>query len=98
MTRFWFSWVQPTGDHRPLTDGYAVIRPIPYTIERIAAGDYRASFAEANIAIGGRDPQDAYQSLVAEILDTYEVLEAEATNSPHAQAQLDVLRTYIGKT
>jgi hypothetical protein len=78
--------------------GYAVRRPIPYKIEMVAAGDYLASFDDANIAVGGRDAQDAYQSLVAEILDTYDVLEVEAEHSPQAQAQFALLQTYIVKT
>lgn len=78
--------------------GYAVLSPIPYRIEKIADDNYQASFDEGNIAIGGRDPQDAYQSLVAEILDTFDVLEAEPTLSQDAEAQFRLLRTYIAKT
>ena len=56
-----------------------------------------ATFQEANIAIGGFDRQDAYQSFVAEILDTFDVLTEEEYLGPDAAAQLQVLRTYIGK-
>ena len=89
-------------DSRPIVDlhedGYVVLRPIPIKIERVNEGGFLATFSEANIAIGGLDYQDAYQSLVAEILDTFDTLtEEEERLSPDAAAQLQVLRTYIGQ-
>ena len=78
--------------------GYAVSRPIPYRIERVGGGNYEASFTEANIAIGGVDPQDAYQSLVAEILDTFDTLLDEPDLGADAAAQLQTLQQYIVKT
>jgi hypothetical protein len=81
-----------------LEDGYDVLQPIPYEIDEINAGDFLASFEEANIAIGGSDPGDAYQALLAEILDTFDALVAEPNLSANAAEQLRILRTYIGKT
>jgi len=78
--------------------GYLVRQPIPYAIERIGEGDYLASFSEANIAIGGANPQDAYQALVAEILDTFDLLTAEQHLHADAAAQRQVLEMHIVKT
>jgi len=79
--------------------GYTVIQPIPYQIERVAPDDYLASFPDGNIAIGGEDASEAYQGLIAEILDTFDVLTAPRANlSPAAEAQLAVLRQYIVRT
>lgn len=78
-----------------LEDEYVVLTPIPYQITRHDNGDYVAAFNEANIAINGVDPQDAYQSLVAEILDTYDTLSSEPRLGPDANAQLELLRTYL---
>ena len=76
-------------------DGYRVLKPIPIDIRRIGDGNFLASFQEANIAIGGLDSQDAYQGLVAEILNTFDTLNGEASLGPDAAAQLEVLRSYI---
>jgi hypothetical protein len=81
-----------------LEEGYVVLLPIPVQISRSTDGTYLASFEEANIAIGGADPQDAYQSLVAEILDTIDTLIDEPRLSPPAAAQLQVLRNYVFKS
>ena len=90
--------VEPAEDQiTSLEEGYAVLRPIPYKIEKIHDGNYQASFREANIAIGGVDEQDAYQSLVAEILDTFDTLTDEPLLVPDLILQLQVLRTYIAK-
>lgn len=87
-------------DLRPIVDlhedGYIVLQPIPIIIERVD-DSFLATFEEANIAIGGVNRQDAYQSLVAEILDTFDALTEEGHLGPDAAAQLQVLRTYIGK-
>ena len=96
----WFFLVGPEVDIEEgtidrLEEGYTVLQPIHYRIERIAEGDYLATFAEGNIGIGGVDPQDAYQGLVAEILDTFDALGNEDALSPAATAQLQVLRTYL---
>ena len=88
-------------DERPIVDlnedGYVVFQPIPIKIERTDDTSFLATFQEANIAMVGVDRQDAYQSLVAEILDTFDVLTGEGHLGPDAAAQLQVLRTYIGK-
>lgn len=78
-----------------LEDGYNVTVPIPVTIERVDDKTYQATFEEANIAITGFDGQDAYQSLVAEILDTYDTLVNEPELGRDAAAQLAVLRRHI---
>lgn len=79
-------------------EGYALLKPIPITIERIDDADYLASFKEANIAISGSDSQDAFQSLVAEILDTFDSLSEEEENlGRDAAAQFDLLKGYVVK-
>jgi hypothetical protein len=75
--------------------GYALLRPIPYRIEQLRAGDFLATFADANIGIGGVDAQDAYQSLIAEILDTFDTLISQERLSTAAVQQLRVLQTYL---
>lgn len=79
-------------------DGYRLLQPIPYEINPLRADDFLATFDEGNIGISGDDAQDAYQSLVAEILDTFDRLSSEPRLSPAASRQLEVLRRYIVKT
>ena len=74
---------------------YRVRQPFSIKITRIGAGNFEASFREANIAISGIDRDDAYQALVAEILDTLGTLEEEPNLIPSATKQLQVLREYI---
>ena len=78
--------------------GYRVLQPIPVRIKRIGNRDFEASFREANIAMSGSDSQDAYEALVADILETFDVLTAEQALGPDAADQLRILRTYIGRT
>ena len=78
--------------------GYSVLRRIPVEIKRIGPTDYEASFSEANIAMSGTSGQDAYQALVADILDTFDTLSAEQNLGPAAAEQLHILNTYIGRT
>jgi hypothetical protein len=93
-----FDWSdQQDGTIRDLEDGYQVLRPIPYRIVRQENGEFLAQFTEANIAITGTDQHDAYQSLIAEILDTYDVLTSEQQLSPAAAEQMATLRTYLVK-
>ena len=77
--------------------GYRVLRPIPVVIRRVGIGNCEASFREANIAMSGSDSDDAFQALVAEILDTFDMLPQEQNLGPDAAKQLQVLRTYIAK-
>ena len=75
--------------------GYHVLQPIPVEIRRVGIGDFEASFREANIAISGSDQDDAYQALVAEILETFDVLLTEQNLGPDATEQCRILLTYI---
>ena len=75
--------------------GYHVLQPIPVEIRRVGIGDFEASFREANIAISGSDQDDAYQALVAEILETFDVLLTEQNLGPDATEQRRILVTYI---
>ena len=92
----------PAIEHVQITDlgeaGYGIRKTIPVEIKSIEAGNFEASFREANIAISGVDSDDAYQALVAEILDTFDVLVQEPTLGPDAAEQLRILRTYIVRT
>lgn len=80
-----------------LEDGYEVRKPLWAKIEKINEGNYLATFEEGGIGISGEDSQDAYQSLVAEILDVFDALNDEAVLSPAAESQLEILQTYIVK-
>lgn len=77
--------------------GYQVLQPIPVEIEKVAPGDFLASFREANISISGIDNDDAYEALLAEILDTFDSLTEEKSLGKSAAKQLRVLKTYIAK-
>ena len=89
----------PRTEHVRIEDlgeaGYGVLRPIPVEIKRVGIGDFEASFRAANIAISGSDQDDACQALVAEILDTFDVLVGERNLGPDAAGQLRILNTYI---
>ncbi|MDE0103127.1 MAG: hypothetical protein OXN89_12170 [Bryobacterales bacterium] len=74
---------------------YKLTKPIRVMIRRIGSEDFEAVFRKANIAISGSDWDDARQSLVAEILDTFEMLLHERSLCPPAAEQLRILRTYI---
>ncbi len=76
-------------------EGYRVVRAFCVQITRIGVGNFEASFREANIAISGTDRDDAYQALVAEILDTFDILAEERNLIPRAVEQLEILRKYI---
>jgi hypothetical protein len=78
--------------------GYCILQPIPVEIRRVGIGDFEASFREANIAMPGSDSNDALQALVAEILETFDVLLRERNLAPDAVVQRRILRTYIVRT
>ena len=78
--------------------GYESLQPIPVEIRRVDVGDYEAWFREGNIAIAGTDGRDALQALVAEILDTFDLLLTEPDLGPDAVEQLRILHTYIART
>ena len=89
----------PRTEHFSIDDlgeaGYRVLQPIPVEIRRVGIVNFEASFREANIAISGSDQDDAYQALVAEILETLDVLLTEQNLGPDATEQRRILRTYI---
>ena len=78
--------------------GYRILKPIPVEIKTVEVGDVEASFREANIAMSGADTNDALQALVADILDTFDVLISEHNLGPDAAEQRRLLRTYIART
>ena len=78
--------------------GYCILQPIPVEIRRVGIGDFEASFREANIAMSGSDSNDALQALVAEILETFDVLLREQNMVPDAVVQRQILSTYIVRT
>ena len=80
-----------------LEQGYIVLNPLTVRVRPLADDVFEAAFTAANIAITGNSVQDAYQSLIAEILDTFDALEAEPQLSPVAAAQRQTLRTHIGR-
>ena len=78
--------------------GYRILQPIPVEIRRVGIGDFEASFREANIAMSGSDSDDAFQALVAEILETFDVLMSERRLGPDAAEQRRILSAYIVRT
>ena len=89
----------PRTEHVRIEDlgeaGYYVLQPIPVEIKRVGIRDFEASFREANVAMSGIDRDDAFQALVAEILETFDVLLSEQNLGPDAAEQCRILRTYI---
>jgi hypothetical protein len=88
-----FVWIDNLGEA-----GYHILQPIPIKIRRVEAGDFLASFREANISMSGIDNDDALQALLAEILETFDVLVKERSLGPDAAKQLQILNTYIVRT
>jgi hypothetical protein len=83
----------------PSGEPYKVIKPIPVKIVREHETDFTATFEAGNISIGGETFQDAFQSLVLEILDTLDtLLDCNASLGRDAALQLRTLSGYIGKT
>ena len=79
--------------------GYEVLQPIPYTIERIDDADFIASVESLNVATGGTDWHDAYQALVAALLDTFDALRTELNPvGQDAASQLAAFNAYLVKT
>lgn len=75
---------------------YTLLQPIPVKIERIEDNDSLASFEEANIAMSGETEQEAFQNLVAAVLDSFEDFSGEeASLGPEPARQLRVLRRYL---
>ena len=52
--------------------GYTILRPIPVTYEEMSDTDVQAGFEPANIAISGTSRQDAYQSLIEELVTAFD--------------------------
>lgn len=84
------TWIDDLGEA-----GYRILQPIPVEIRRVGIGDFEASFRKANIAMSGSDSNDALQALVAEILETFDVILTEQNLGPDAAEQRRILRTYI---
>lgn len=85
-------WIDDLGEA-----GYHVLQPIPVEIKRAGTGDFEASFREANIAMSGSDHDDALQALLAEILETFDMLLREQNLGPDAAEQRRILHTYIAR-
>ena len=87
-----YVWIDDLGE-----GVYRVRKPFSVRISRIGVGNFEASFREANIAMSGINRDDAYQALVAEILDTFDILASERVLIPAAVEQRRTLREYIVK-
>jgi hypothetical protein len=91
----------PRGEHIWIDNlgeaGYDVLRSIPAEIQKVAPEDFIATFRDANIAISGIDRDDAYEALLAEILDTFDSLTEEKSLGKSAAKQLRLLQKYIAK-
>jgi hypothetical protein len=75
---------------------YRLLKPTSVHIKRLGDDDFLACFNEANIAISGDSPQEAFQGLASHILDVFEILELEeSTLGPEPTRQLAVLREHI---
>lgn len=80
------------------SESYFFLRPIPVVIEQPGPGEFLARFEEANIAMSGETPEDARESLLANILDVFELFTDEETKlGPEPARQLWVLRKYLAR-
>ena len=77
---------------------YVLLHPIPVHFEDCEGGVI-AHFNEAELAIGGSDRDDALDSLVLWVLDSYDSVSAEDhRNLGETPAlQLRVLNNYVGR-
>lgn len=77
---------------------YKLIKKIPITMTQNGEHDFTASFDEANIAIGGISYDAAFETLVDEIIDTFDYLSYHENElGPGPEQQLIVLNKYIEK-
>lgn len=75
---------------------YTLLQPIPVKIEQIEEGDFLAGFDEANVAMSGETYQEAFQNLVAEVLNSFESFITEEANlGPEPARQLGILKKYL---
>lgn len=75
---------------------YTLLQPIPIRIEKVEEDDFLACFEEANISMSGETPDEAFQNLIADILEAFELFCTEETTlGPEPTRQLDVLRRYL---
>ena len=88
-----------TQDDIPAEEPYRIIKPVPVKVEREREMDFTATFEAGNVSIGGETFQDAFQSLVLEIMDTLDsLLDSDVNLGPDAKRQLRALGDYIVKT
>ncbi len=81
-----------------LGTSYALLRPIPVAVEQVGPDDFLAHFEEANIAMSGETAEDARESLLANILDVFDLFtNEEASLGPEPARQLGVLRKYLAR-
>jgi hypothetical protein len=82
----------------PSDEPYEILKGIPVKIDKDGEIEYTASFEEANLAIGGNSPREAFDSLIYEILDTFDHYSEQVDAlGPEPQRQLAVLNRYIAK-
>jgi hypothetical protein len=75
---------------------YTLLQPIPLKIDQVGEGDFLAGFDEANIAMSGETSQEAFQNLIAEILNAFESFSVEEANlGPEPARQLRILKKYL---
>lgn len=78
---------------------YQIVRDIPAAVE--PAGDgFIATFFDANISTSGDTEEEAVSNLRSLILDTFEYLDSETSDSlgPEPTRQLAVLRVFLRRT
>ena len=77
---------------------FAVIKPIPVTIEKTDDG-YVASFEDANVNSSGDTWDEAVSNLKYLLVDLFDDLVAEPTNTlgPAVQRQIEVMKLFVRK-
>jgi hypothetical protein len=81
----------------PKDESYTVTRDIPVTIKPVDL-EFVAEIDAANLAATGSTLSDAFQNLVAEVLDAFDYLTAnEARLGPGPAQQLAHLKGHLAK-
>ena len=76
---------------------YNVKKPIPIIIEYADNNEFIAVFPDTGIAISGDSATEALQLIKTELVELYELYEAEPILGPEPRRRLQVLESYIGK-
>ena len=77
-------------------DRFEVVRPFTISIAAVDDDSFVAEFPEANIAMAGETAADAYERLIENLTDVFDLYTREESSlGPGPRHQLAILRKYI---